>query len=86
MGGITLPDILNAILEGGDLVFPRRDALDPPRSPSEQEAASLLGTLDPGTAWNLRDNIQILVREHRDEAFLSGVRFGVQLMEELAAD
>ena len=81
-----MSDILTAILEGGDLVFPRREALEAPCSQAEQRTASLLDTLDAKTAWNLRDDIQILTREHRDEAFLSGVRFGVRLMRELTAE
>lgn len=81
-----MSDILATILEGRDLAFPKWEALEPPRSPVEQRAAALLDTLAPKTAWSLRDSVQILTQEHRVEAFLSGVRFGAQLMWELTKE
>ena len=77
-------DILSAILYQETIPMDFKEALEEPCSYAEQHIRALLKTVgDRDTVWHLEDNIRILAREYYDEAFLSGVRFGAQLMLQL---
>lgn len=81
-----MSDILGSIICDEKMHLLGKDPLEPPYSHEERYLLDFLQTLDPDTAFYLRDSIEILVIQRHIEAFRSGIRFGVQLAAELADD
>lgn len=76
-------DILEAILYGEELDLLGKHALEPPLTPAERRVEALLQTLEEDPARRLRQELRTLIHGRHDEAFISGVRFGAQLMLQL---
>lgn len=76
-------DILTAILYDEPLHLRGKKPLDPPYSAAEQQVENDLRKLDDAAAEELEKKIRALVSEYRNQAFVSGARFGARLALEL---
>lgn len=80
-----MPDILSAILYDEPMDLQGKGTFVPPCTVAEQQVLPHLKTLDAQTADALKQYIYALVQEQYAEAFLTGTRFGSQLMLQLTA-
>lgn len=76
-------DILTAILYDEPFHFRDKKPLTSPYSVAELAVVNDLRKLDDGAAEELEKKIRMVVSEYRNQAFLTGVRFGAQLALEL---
>ena len=78
-----MSEILSALLFREPVAPEFREPLEGRCSPVEEELLVSLGKLDPAAAWDIQDHVRMVTRERYEEGFLSGIRFGARLMEEL---
>lgn len=79
-------DILSAILYEESMDLRGKDTFQEPYTTAERQVLAQLGTLDSAAADALKPRIYTLVQEQYGDAFLSGTRFGAQLMLQLLQD
>lgn len=76
-------DILSATLYDELINLRGKETFASPCSAAETQVLAHLKTLDSATADTLKPYIYALVQEQVSQAFLSGTRFGTQLMLQL---
>ena len=76
-------DILTAILYDEPFHFRGKKPLVSPYSVAELAVANDLRKMDDEIAEELEKKIRAVVGEYRNQAFLTGTRFGAQLMAQL---
>lgn len=79
-------DILSAILYDESMDLRGKGTFQEPYTTAERQVLAQLSTLDSAAADNLKPRIYALVQEQCGDAFLSGARFGAQLMAQLMQD